>query len=70
MNRRLNPTLSTAAWADKQGALDEYSVLHLNKRLLRDYRDRSWDEDDIRERGEALAEYAARVWPSAAMLTR
>ena len=70
VNRRLNPTLSNAAWADKQGALDEHSVLHLNKRLLRDYRDRRWDEDGIRERGEVLAEYAARVWPSATELTR
>lgn len=70
VNRRLNPTLSNAAWAHKQGALDEHSVLHLNKRLLRGYRDRDWNEEGIRERGAVLAGYAARVWPSAAELAK
>ncbi|MFP5021912.1 DUF262 domain-containing protein [Pseudonocardia phyllosphaerae] len=65
LNGKLNSAQSNGPWTDKQRALDQHSVLYLNKRLLDRYRDAHWDEEAIRDRGVTLAEQAAAVWPSA-----
>jgi hypothetical protein len=69
VNNKLNPSLSNCAWRTKAGALADYSILHLNKNLLSSFTEKDWNEAAIRERGESLAEAAARIWPQAAAFT-
>ena len=65
VNQRLNSSLSNSAWCDKRRALDEHTVLFLNKDLLTKAPP-VWDESAIAERGERLWRLAVRVWPHAA----
>ena len=58
---QLNRSLSNAAFEDKVPKLFEHSNLTLNRRIAEHD---TWDEKAIRDRGEALAELAADVWPS------
>ena len=62
VNNRLNPALSNAPWPEKQSALAEHSVLHLNKQLLDGWRDSDFQESEIRSRGEILADRVAAIW--------
>ena len=67
VNHRLNSSLSNAAWREKRRALDEHTVLFLNKDLLAKAPP-VWDESAIAERGERLWRLAVRVWPHAASI--
>jgi len=60
---KLNPSISNAAWDDKREAIQEHTVLRLNKHLVTTWPD-EWNEDTIAERGEWLAEQASDVWPA------
>lgn len=59
---RLNPSMSNGPWDTKKSALDEHSLLMLNRQLLKGDPP-TWDEASIADRGEALAEMATRIWP-------
>lgn len=59
---KLNPSISNAAWDDKREAVQEHTVLRLNKHLVTNWPD-EWNEDTIAERGEWLAKQASEVWP-------
>ena len=63
----LNLKLSNGPWANKRGALEEYSKLDLTKDLLTHAQDK-WDEAAIEARSRRLHEVAVRVWPSAEAL--
>ena len=57
---RFNPVLSNKAWSEKREAMEQHSVLQLNRLLVK--RDQ-WDETTIRERSTWLFEQARRIWP-------
>ncbi|WP_296376812.1 DUF262 domain-containing protein [Pseudonocardia sp.] len=65
---KLNASQSNGPWEKKQAALNDHSVLYLNKRLLIEYGGQDWDEAGIRARGIHLAKRASRIWPSAAAM--
>jgi Protein of unknown function (DUF1524) len=58
---KLNPSLSNSAWEKKRPALNEHSVLLMNRRIVDDNED--WNEARIDARGLELAQRAARIWP-------
>lgn len=58
----LNPSLSNAEWKKKREALDDHTVLLLNRELLKRWYDH-WGEETIKERAERLADIARSVWP-------
>ena len=62
LTKALNPAVSNSAWPLKRDALDEHSVLHLNKRVL-EMNVEQWDEAAIEARGRQLAARAIMVWP-------
>ncbi|WP_208863754.1 DUF262 domain-containing protein, partial [Paracoccus marcusii] len=57
----LNISSGNKRFLEKREKLEEHTGLFLNKWFLK--RD-SWDETDIRERGEAFADMAVSIWPS------
>ncbi len=59
---RLNSTMSNEPWAKKTKILEAHTVLHLNRRLLRDYAD-DWSEATVEERSKDLAQRIAAIWP-------
>jgi hypothetical protein len=59
---KLNPSLANAAWPTKRPALNQHSVLLLNRKLV-DEHPEVWDESTITERGAELAERLRPVWP-------
>ena len=67
VNKKLNPALSNAAWAEKQDGIAKHSVLFLNKAVLDQARD-GWDEATIRVRADRLHELTASKWPAARAL--
>ena len=55
-----NPVLSNREWSMKKDAIEEHSVLILNRTLVQyDV----WDEERIRERSTQLFEHARKIWP-------
>ena len=58
---KLNPSMSNAAWPTKRAALNEHSVLLLNRRLADE--NEAWDEERIDKHSEVLAERVIRLWP-------
>lgn len=58
----LNSSLSDVPWSRKREALQEHSVLHLNKWLVNNGPD-EWDEAAIKKRAVWLHEQAVKVWP-------
>ena len=58
----LNTKLSNAPWGGKRETLGMHSVLHLNKDLLRESRNKDWDEDFIQARSRLMAKLVAEVW--------
>ena len=60
---RLNSESSNAPWEDKREKLKEHSVLHLNKRLLDDYGNLTWNEQRIQARSQQMAALIVDVWP-------
>lgn len=57
----LNISSGNKGFLEKRKKLEEHTGLFLNKWFLK--RD-SWDETDIRKRGEAFADIAVSIWPS------
>jgi len=67
VNKKLNPALSNAPWPEKRRALEEHSVLQLNRVLLAKAGD-TWDEAAIERRSRELADLFVRVWPGPSAL--
>lgn len=61
VTKKLNPSVSNAAWSVKRNALDAHSILHLNRDLVR--AGAEWDEAAIDERGRELAASIVEHWP-------
>ena len=59
----LNSKLSNRSWAEKQSILKEEDNLYVNKELLNHAPSSHWDEEQIRSRGERLADYVVKIWP-------
>lgn len=57
----VNRGLQNHGFGEKREALFEHSNLHLNRALMKR---ETWDEDAIVARGEALFEFAVKIWPS------
>ena len=62
VNAPLNTALSNAAWDDKRRALDDHSVLFLNKRLVKKGPE-VWDEAVIEKRAKWICKKAVAIWP-------
>jgi hypothetical protein len=56
----LNSSVSNSAFEVKRDALEEHSLLLLNRELVKNG---SWDEDCIIARGKALFDIARTIWP-------
>ena len=65
----LNSKLSNKPWADKKPILLKEDNLYINKELLNHAPSCHWDEEQIRLRGERLADYIIRIWPRGHMVT-
>lgn len=71
---KLNPSLTNLPWHDADAArikpdaegkrtqFDEHSLLLLNRELVKGHPDQ-WTEDDIADRGQALAAAIVTIWP-------
>lgn len=66
VNQPLNSALSNGPWSSKRQGLLRHSTLFLNKDLLENAQDHSWDEEAIRARAARLHRAFVRVWPHAA----
>lgn len=60
LTHELNAAISNGPWAKKKEEIGKYSVLSINRELLRVD---AWNEDTINERSQNLFEIAVRVWP-------
>lgn len=60
VTKKLNPSLSNAAWTEKKAALMEHSVLALNRRLQHVT---SWNENAIDTYGKQMFDIVLRIWP-------
>lgn len=60
---KLNPSISNSPWEEKQGAIEEHTVLLVNQHLVTTWPD-EWNEETIAERGKWLADQASSVWTS------
>lgn len=60
LTQALNSAVSNGPWVTKKKEFDDYSVLPVNKELLKF---EIWNEDTIKKRSEQLFEIAIRVWP-------
>ena len=56
----LNSSMSNSGWKIKRKALQEYSLLMLNKKLSEQV---SWSEEDIKSRSLQMAEIISERWP-------
>jgi hypothetical protein len=52
--------MSNGPWSTKVAALDEHTVLMLNRDVVDQ---ETWDEDVIRDRSARMFEYALKIWP-------
>ena len=59
----LNAMASNGPWEQKREALEEHSVLMLNKVLLSESKDVVWDEEFIVDRSKRMAVLVGNVWP-------
>ena len=59
----LNSKLGNRPWAEKRHIIHEEDNLYINKELLSHAPEAYWDEEQIRLRGERLADYIVRIWP-------
>lgn len=59
----LNSKLSNRPWVKKRSILQEEDNLYINKELLNHAPSSHWDEEQIRLRGERLADYIVKIWP-------
>jgi hypothetical protein len=65
---KLNSSLSNGQWSVKRQALDNHSILFLNKTLLQKTPG-VWDEVAIQKRSKYLAKVIMQIWPSAEKFT-
>ena len=66
LTRKLNSTVSNGPWTGASGKaahLQEKDVLLLNSRLLKDYKDRQWDEAGVDARTRVCIDAILEVWP-------
>jgi uncharacterized protein with ParB-like and HNH nuclease domain len=61
LTNKLNPSVSNADWDKKRNAIQEHTVLRLNKHLVQTWPD-EWNEETIAERGAWLADRANHIW--------
>ena len=59
----LNSKLSNRPWTKKRRILQEEDNLYINKELLNHAPNSHWDEEQIRLRGERLADHIVKIWP-------
>ena len=59
----LNSQLSNRSWVEKRKIIDAKDNLFINKDLLTHAPTDHWDEEQIRLRGERLADYILKIWP-------
>ena len=59
----LNSKLGNRPWAEKRRILQKEDNLYINKELLNHAPSGYWDEEQIRLRGERLAEFIVEIWP-------
>lgn len=59
----LNSSLSNDPWEKKREALQDHSVLFINKTLLQESEGVAWDEKTIQARSQSMAKIIAQVWP-------
>lgn len=62
VTKKLNPSVGRSSWTTKRKALDDHSILQLNRDLVRNYEE-DWNEEGIDERGRQLATLISRHWP-------
>lgn len=62
VTKKLNPSVGNAAWPQKRKALDDHSILHLNRDLVRHNHD-LWTDWKVAERTRELQRLIARHWP-------
>ncbi|MXW63515.1 MAG: DUF262 domain-containing protein [Bacteroidetes bacterium SB0662_bin_6] len=60
---RLNSSAKNAPWERKRETLEKHSVFFLNRVLLAESKDTTWDEQFIEARSKKMAEMVAEVWP-------
>ena len=60
---RLNSAVSNASWDRKRETLEKHSTFFLNRVLLAESKDTTWDEQFIEARSKKMAEMVAEVWP-------
>ena len=66
---RTNNKLTNHPWSYKAKLLREDN-LEMNRRLLDDMAENTWNEAEINRRSRQLAEYVIRIWPSGDVLRR
>ena len=59
LTQPLNGSVSNGAYEGKRTALNDHSLLVLNKEIIQKS---AWDEDAIIERGKALFQFAKQIW--------
>ena len=59
----LNSKLGNRSWQEKRKIINEEDNLYINKDLLAHAPEDHWDEEQIRLRGERLADYIIKIWP-------
>ena len=59
----LNSKLGNRPWTEKRSILHEEDNLYINKELLNRAPTSHWGEEQIRLRGERLADHILKIWP-------
>ena len=62
LNGRLNSSISNGPWSRKREEIQKSDNLFINRRLLSNTGD-EWAEEDIRSRGEWMADIIIQTWP-------
>lgn len=62
VSKKLNPTLSNGPWNKKKTLIDEHTVFHLNRDLIKNYENVEWSESTIKERSLTLARAVTEIW--------
>jgi hypothetical protein len=60
LTKPLNSSVSNGSYTAKREALNDHSLLVLNREITKE---ESWDEDKIEDRGKKLFEVACTLWP-------
>ena len=68
VSQALNPSMSNSPWAGtvqkpgKRDALNKHAIMHMNRRLLDQFKE-DWTEETIATRAGMLFEDARAIWP-------